>query len=112
MGDEGLDGLLATMPANVLLLTGYFPVVGTALALITSEQQVALIAPYDERELAEASGADEVVTFEPASLQHMSTAAESVRQPLEGVVRRLKLDRAVIGWESGETFEPASYASM
>jgi hypothetical protein len=33
----GLDALVATLPANVLLLTGYYPVVGTSLAIATSE---------------------------------------------------------------------------
>jgi len=109
---EGLDAIVATLPANVLLLTGYFPVVGTTLALATADQEITLVAPSDEKELAEAGGADEVITFEPASLQKLTTSMESVRQPLRDLLQRRKVERARIGWESGESLEPASYVSM
>ena len=110
--DSGLDAVIATTPENVLLLTGYFPVVGTSIALATRDGEVYLLAPHDERELAETGGADEVIVFQPASLDRLTSAAEAVRQPLCKLLRDQKLERATIGWESGELFEPASYVSM
>jgi len=54
LAEAGLDALVCALPANVLLLTGYWPVVGDALALATREGRIALLAPEDERTLAEA----------------------------------------------------------
>ena len=67
--DSGLDAVIAALPENVLLLTGYFPVVGTSVALATRDGEIYLLAPHDERELAEAGGADQVIVFKPASLR-------------------------------------------
>ena len=35
MEEAGLDAIVCSLPQNVLLLTGYFPVVGTSLAFMT-----------------------------------------------------------------------------
>ena len=51
-----LDAILATIPAHVLLLTGYWPVVGNALALATRDGRTAAIAPRDERERPRGAG--------------------------------------------------------
>src|SRR4051794_21579225 len=107
-----LDAILATVPAQVLLLTGYWPVVGNALALATRDGRTAVIAPRDEHELAEGGWADEVRTFEPVSPEEMKTLEEAVSGPLEEVGRSLGLDRGWIGYARGPVSEPASYAAM
>src|SRR5579872_6651878 len=61
----GLDGLVCALPANVLLLTGYWPVVGSGVVVVARDGPVVALVPEDERELAEAGGADEVHTFRP-----------------------------------------------
>src|SRR6185312_988444 len=63
-----LDAVVCALPENVLLLSGYWPVVGNALAIATREGRVAVIAPEDERDLAEAGWADDIRTFQPAPL--------------------------------------------
>ncbi len=95
MKEAGLDAIACALPANVLLLTGYFPVVGTSLAVVTREREVWLYAPEDEKELAECSGADRVVTFQP---------------PL--ALNRSELDGKIVGYECGPTFEPMSYVAL
>ncbi len=107
-----LDALACSLPMNVLLLTGYWPVVGTAVALATHEGRLAVLAPQDEQELARAGNADEVLTFEPGSLERITSAVEAVRAPLARAVGGLGLERARIGYESGPAYEPASYAAM
>ncbi len=94
------------------MVSGYFPVVGTAIALADSQGAVELLVPKDERDLAKTGFADAVIPFESASLQKISTPAEAIREPLRSLLQREKLDRAVIGYEAGDTFAPASYASM
>lgn len=112
MREAGFDCVVAALPENILLLTGYFPVVGTSVALAHSGGGVTLIAPRDECDLAGMGGADEVISFEPTSLKRITSAAEAISQPLSEVMRKQKLDSAVIGYEDGETSEPASYAAM
>ena len=107
-----LDAILATIPAHVLLLTGYWPVVGNALALATRDGRTAVIAPQDEQELAEGGWADEVRTFEPVSPEEMKPLEEAVSGPLAEVGRSFGLDRGWIGYARGPVSEPASYAAM
>lgn len=47
-----LDAILCTLPDYVLLLSGYWPVVGASIAIATSEGRICLIVPEDEMELA------------------------------------------------------------
>lgn len=108
----GLDAAVATLPANVLLFTGYFPVVGTSVAIVTRDASVLLIVPEDERELATDGGADEIVTFKPASLDRLTSATSAITEPLREAGRRLGIERGVIGVEAGEEYEPSSYASL
>lgn len=58
LNGAGLHAVVCALPENVLLLSGYWPVVGDALALATREGRIAVIAPEDERDLAEAGWAD------------------------------------------------------
>ncbi len=110
--EQGLDAIAASLPENVLLVTGYFPVIGTSLALMSREGEIVLVVPEDERDLAGQGAADQVITYHPASLEKITTAGEAIRGPLGGALRERRLARARIGLEAGGTFEPASYPSM
>jgi Xaa-Pro aminopeptidase len=109
---EGLDAVICSLPTHVLLISGYWPVVGTALALATRDGVVAIIAPEDERELAERGWADHLRLFQPGSLERITTAEQSVRQPLAALISTLGLSRARLGYEEAQAYEPVSYASM
>ena len=50
-----MDAIVCTLPQHVLLLSGYWPVVGTALAMAARGAGTLLIVPADERDLAERS---------------------------------------------------------
>ena len=113
LGDAGLDALVCTLPANVLLLSGYWPVVGSAVAIATRDGRVAVLAPKDEDELARRGWAHEVRTYQPDALTHLTGGpGQTVREPLAALLHDLGLDRARIGFEEGDAYEPASYASM
>lgn len=109
---DGLDGIVCSLPTNVLLLTGYWPVVGTAIAAASRTGVVGLIAPSDERELAEGGWADEIRWFESGSIEEIRSAPETVQQPLAELLGALRVDRGRLGWESGSTSEPCPYAEM
>jgi Xaa-Pro aminopeptidase len=107
----GLDALVCALPANVLLLSGYWPVVGTSLALVTRDRS-ALLVPEGERSLAADGWADEVLSFEPGSVKDLRSATDAVGPLLAEVGNRLFSSGARIGLESGQTYEPASYAAL
>ena len=110
--NSGLDAVVCTLPENVLLLSGYWPVVGKALALATRQGRIAVIAPEDEQDLAEAGWADDIRTFRLVSLDAILGIDEVLRGPIEALARDLGLRCGAIGCEGGPASEPASYAGM
>lgn len=110
--EANLAAVACALPAQVLLLSGYWPVLGTALAIATHEGQVFLLAPEDERELAHRGWADTVETFHPGSLETLSSVPSAISSPLKQLARAIGVTQGCLGFESGSMFEPASYAGM
>lgn len=104
--------LICSLPKHVLMLTGYWPVVGTSIAVVADDGLTYLIVPRDEEQLARKSHADRVLTFQPGSLQKLTTAAEEVRVPLRQVLDEIHLPEGAIGSDIGSHVEPASYAAI
>lgn len=102
MKEDGLDALACGLPANVLLLTGYFPVVGNSFAVVTREGEVFLYAPEDEKDLAECRCGDHIHYYKPDGVQSLRRQI-CASAPLEG---------KLVGFECGEAYEPSSYAAM
>jgi Xaa-Pro aminopeptidase len=107
----GLDALACARPSNVLMLSGYWPVVGTAVALATADGRVAVVAPKDEEDLARESAAD-VYPFEPGSLHELRSVREAIRGPLADAARALGIGRGRVGHDAGAAFEPSPYAAL
>ena len=106
------DALVCTLPSHVLLLSAYFPVVGTSIAIATTEPRLLLIVPEDEAELAQDGYADDIITYKPSQVDRIQTVAEAATPPLQEAVRRLGIERARIGFEFGPASEPSSYSAM
>ena len=107
--DAGLNAIVCALPSNVLLLAGYWPVIGTSVAVFTSSE-VILLVPDDEKHLAEHSWADEIITFSTGSLTELKTLIQAVEPVLKKIGARFQ--NAKIGFENGPANEPVSYASM
>ncbi len=107
-----VDALVCGLPANVLLLSGYWPVVGTSLAIVVRDGPNVLLVPEDEKELAEQGGADEIHTYKPAPLDSLANLIETQSPPLAALARKLSLQRKRLGHEHGGWFEASSYAAM
>jgi Xaa-Pro aminopeptidase len=110
--ESRLDAVVCSFPSNVLLLSGYWPVIGTAIAVVSRAGIVGLIAPSDERDLVEDGWADESRFFESGSIEELRSAAEAVQKPLTDLLRTLQLDRGRLGFESAAVSQPCSYAAM
>ncbi len=110
--EAGLAAVVCAFPSNVLMLSGYWPVVGTSMAVVTAEGELGVVAPEDEKELAERSGADVLLAFQPLSLKDLTPPEESVLQPLQELARKLGIKHGRVGYEAGWMSEPSSYAAM
>jgi Xaa-Pro aminopeptidase len=110
---SNIDALVCALPTNVLLVSGYWPVIGTSIAVITRNGFIHLLAPDDEAELARESGADVVETFSMGSLAEMKTALDVFRAPLTKIVQDIaRGGPIVVGCETGPVTEPAPYVGM
>jgi Xaa-Pro aminopeptidase len=102
MRAAGLDALACGLPTNVLLLTGYFPVVGTSFGILTREGECFLYAPEDERDLAECRCGERTFFYRP----------DGVRALRRQICASCPISGKVIGFECGELYEPASSAAL
>ncbi len=107
-----LDAVVCALPLHVLLVSGYWPVVGVSLAIAKRDGRIVLLVPQDEEELTAVGWADEVHVFQPSSLSQLRPLAEVVRQEWQKLAASLHLERARIGYESGPASEPASYVAV
>jgi len=109
-----LDALFCRLPHNVLMLTGYWPVLGTATAILTRDGALALIVPEDELPLARHGwvGKDDTLTFDPVTLDHMGNTWEVTTPLIADVARRFRLARAAIGYEGSPDMIPAPYVAL
>jgi Xaa-Pro aminopeptidase len=112
LDEAGLDALVCALPHNVLLLSGYWPLAGAALAVATREGRTALIAPSDEMEIAERALSDEVRKYQVPTLEALAPASDPLWLPLREVAADLSIEKGRIGYERGPWFVPASYMSM
>lgn len=106
------DVLVCALPMNVLLLSGYWPVVGSGVAIASADGKIRLLVPEDEEDLAKHGWADEVHTFKPDSLHEILTTAQAIRNPLRKLAESISTEQVRLGFEGQETSEPASYSAM
>ncbi len=107
------DAVVCTLPMNVLMVSGYWPYLGAAIAIATREDKILLLTPTDDFEPASQSWADEVKSFEIGSLTELRGIEEAVRGPLSHLMRRAGLHAgSVIGYEDAPEVEPSTYAAM
>lgn len=110
MREERLDALICSSPTEVLLLSGYWPVVGTSVAIFTAEGEVNVLVPSDEHEIAAKSSGAVFTTFNPCELDRLTTPQTAIAQPLTSLCALLSLAHARIGMERNQGIQPASYA--
>ncbi len=108
--DERLDALMCSAPTDVLLLTGYWPVIGNSVAVFTADGDVAVLVPEDEHDIAAATSDASLVSFAPSRLDAMVTLRDAIREPLASLCRTLSLTQARVGMGLAHSVQPATYA--
>jgi Xaa-Pro dipeptidase len=85
----GADALVVTLPSQVLMVTGYWPIVGTAIAIVTREAQTMLIAPQDEESLAVKATVDRLRLAQFGSLDRPTSLVDDVTPYLKAAFHEL-----------------------
>lgn len=104
--------MVCSLPSSVLLLTGYWPVIGESIAICVSGGPTVLLVPEDEAELAEAGFADFIETFVPESLTEMRSVSAAVKLRLAEIFHELNITSGSIGFECGARSQASSYLAM
>jgi Xaa-Pro aminopeptidase len=106
---SGLDAFICSSPTQVLLLTGYWPVMGASVAFFTADGEVRVIVPEDECEIAGKTTSAKIVPYRPGGLDELVSVTEAVAEPLRLSLNDMGLDRANIGVQLRQGVQPSSY---
>jgi Xaa-Pro aminopeptidase len=108
--DAGLDAVVAVSASDVLLLTGYWPIFSTSVAVFTAEGDCHAIVPDDEQELAEKTAGAELTLYKPGAKDKLTGPLQELREPLCRLLDRLGLQHATLGLSLQIGEQPAPYA--
>ena len=107
--EANLDAFVCTAPSQVLLLTGYWPIMAASIALLTRSGELHLITPEDEADLARATSSATLTPYKPSQLETFLDPVEAAGTPLLDLLQRLSLTQAHLGFELSYGVQPASY---
>ncbi len=110
LGGSGFDALVCASATEVLLLTGYWPVMGASVAVFTADGDVRLIVPEDEAELVVKTSSAQYVTYKPAGLHTLASPLALLQMPLTSMLKQLDLGHGRVGLQLREGVQPSSYA--
>jgi Xaa-Pro aminopeptidase len=105
------DGLVCCDATSVLLLTGFWPVLGTSVVIFAGDGNVALIVPEDEVEIADATTSARITPYKPSKLESLDYPIRALSGPISLAIDSLSLSGKTLGVEFRQTMQPASYAS-
>jgi Xaa-Pro aminopeptidase len=110
ISDSSHDAIICSSATEVLLLTGYWPVMAASVAIFSSDGQVKVVVPEDEVELASKTSSAEIVSYKPAELQTLENPLTLLKEPLRSAMKGMSLSRGNIGLQLTHGVQPASYA--
>jgi len=119
LAEQGEDyrAIICRLPENVLMLTGYQPILGNSFCLVSlsrsDDVEIRLVVPVDERDLIPPGTAVEVEAFAEETLDYISNAVEAVRVPLGHLLNSANVtNRAVVGYEGAHAPIATSYTQV
>lgn len=104
-----LDAVICCSASEVLLLTGYWPVMAASVAVFTAEGKVEVVLPEDELDLAQKTSAAVTIPYKPTELDRLTNPVRALARPLGTLTGKLGLARARIGVRLQQGLQPASY---
>ncbi len=116
LAHAGYDGMVCRIPQNVLLLTGYLPVLGNSFcvaSLVGGRLALRLAVPADEADLVPEDAAVEVRTFREETLGYIGETLEAVCEPLRALLQAAGLTAAsVVGYEGNAAPIATAYTQV
>ena len=114
---EDFHALICRLPQNVVMLTGYQPVLGNTFCLVTvnaaREVEIRLALPVDEQDFVPPGTVVEVKTYAEETLRYIYNTIESAREPLAELIRSAGInENAVIGYEGIYSPVAAAYTQV
>lgn len=104
----GYHALVCREPQNVVMLTGYQPMLGDSFCVVSinggHQVEIRLAVPQDERDLVPPGAAMDVKTFAIETMHYVGTAADAARKPLGELLQAAGLrGNAIVGVEGGRS---------
>ncbi len=116
MERDGYSGLVCRAPQNVLMLTGYLPVLGNSFCIASHARdgslETRLVVPSDEADLVPEGSAVETRTFSEETLDYIGVTLEAAREPLGSALRSARLEGTKVGYEGGRETIAAAYTQV
>src|SRR4051812_42828831 len=84
-----IDALVCALPLNVLMLSGYWPVLGTAIGVFSRKGQLGLLVPEGESEFARLASPATFGLFKPGSLEKVNDFPQTVECELAKLLHAL-----------------------
>ena len=109
--ESQLQALASISPPELLLLTGYWPVMGASLAVVTREGDVCAIVPEDELDLALGTSNANFTAYRPHSLDCLTRCSEALVERVKQLATRLHFSTGLIGADLLDSVQAASYQS-
>jgi Xaa-Pro aminopeptidase len=110
LSNASYDALICSSATEVLLLTGYWPVMAQSVAVFSSDGDVKVILPEDEVELAEKTSAAEFISYKPAGVHTLESPVARIKEPLRCALKYLSTPKTRVGIQLEQGLQPASYA--
>ena len=99
MNAAKIDVLLCRLPENVLYATGYWPVIGASLAVISANGEMTLIMPFSELDYAAAGWVEDKRTFHFINMQAPANPTAQTAIMLQELWKEKGYHHAVVGYE-------------
>ncbi len=112
LDQENLAALVCFAPEDVLLISGYWPVMAASVALLTREDELHILVPEDELHLAESTAEKaHFHSYTPETLDRISTATEALEKTIARLAERLSLRGGRLGVLLEDSAQTQSYLS-
>ena len=114
---EDFHALICRLPQNVVMLTGYQPILGNTFCLVTvnaaRDVEIRLALPVDEQDFVPPGTAVEVKTYAEETLHYIDNTIGAAREPLAELIRSAGInENAVIGYEGIYSPVAAAYTQV
>ncbi len=112
MQRKGFDALVCQLPHNVLMLSGYLPVLCQSVVVLLPDGDGAVIAPESELQFAQDGWFTDIRTFSPVTLDYVLFPSEVAAPLLAEVLCEKGVAGGIIGIEQKPTIIPAPYLEV